>query len=199
MVSIKSLIFLAPFVVGFVAASNDHNSDVNNSNWDFSKSETDIKQGGFMSCGMHSRDVITGGISGNGNQAQNHCRRSEIMEEHLEARDLDAGFEAFDALTRRSDDHNTKVDNSNHDYSQAYTYGKGGAVLQCRRQDIITGGIGGNGNQAQNHCRRSTQLAIKDLGAVYRRMVERDLSAEEAEHGAAFLRRHAAELGLLSA
>ncbi|PWN34622.1 uncharacterized protein FA14DRAFT_160144 [Meira miltonrushii] len=199
MVPIKSLVFLAPFVVGFVAASNDHNSNVNNSNWDNSHSETDINQGAFMSCGMHSRSIITGGIGGSGNQAQNSCRRSEIMEEHLEARDLDAGFEAFDALTRRSNDHNTNVDNSNHDNSQSVTHGNGGAVLQCRRQDIITGGIGGNGNQAQNYCRRSTQLAIKDLGAVYRRMVERDLSAEEAEHGAAFLRRHATELGLLSA
>lgn len=198
MVAIKSLVYLVPFVVGFVAASNDHNSNVNNSNTDDSHSTTDITQGSYMSCGMR-RDVITGGIGGSGNQAQNHCRRSEIMEEHLEARDLDAGFEAYDALTSRSNDHNSNVDNSNHDNSQSTTNGVGGAVFACRRQNVITGGIGGSGNQAQNSCRRSTQVALKDLGAVYRRMVERDLSAEEAEHGAAFLRRHAAELGLVSA
>lgn len=198
MVAIKSLVFLVPFVVGLVAAKNDHNTDVNDSNWDFSKSSTDINQGAYVNCGMHARgDITSGAIHGSGNVGQNFCRRSEIMEEHMEARDLDAGFEAYDYLTSRSNDHNTNVDNSNHDYSQSYTHGNGGAVINCRRGDITSGPIFGSGNNGQNFCRRSTQLAIKDLGAVYRRMVERDLTVEQAEHGAAFLRRHAAELGLI--
>lgn len=223
MVLIKHLIVLAPFVLGALA-SNDHNSNSDNHSDDHSSSDQTLNQGGYFGgCGLavnargapvQRRALLTfDHTNSNGNVQGNICGRSELQEAEAEKRDIHEGFNALDILTRRGNDHNSNSDDHSDDHSSSSSTANGGGYFGgCRRADFSSAvgqamasgqplmsfdNTNGSGNVQGNLCARSAQLAIRDIGGMYRRFQARSFDETSADEAAEVLRRHAEHLGLL--
>lgn len=204
-------LFLAALVAA-VAAGDNKNWSNHQTTVDNSKATTHQTQGAGFACRRGDLSLIARGdfvMNGNSGVVDNasgnlgNCAFGERSEEHEEERDILEGLRTLEILEARGSNTDWKNEQMTYDGSSASTVQQGGASLQCRRGSFIMNGNSGHvsnkgGNMGNCLVQRSTDLALRDLGAMTRRFQARSLPDEHQDLAAEYLRRHAVELELIA-